>query len=160
MERPRETAAPGFLWVHVLATTPAGTRSALTAAKRLTDGLDARVVLLVPRLRSLGSVLDPGNLQRATLIDAQLSMAAQVGVRISLWFCMCHSDDDAVRQMLGPSSLLIVGGQKRMLSPSREERLVRRLVAEGFPVVFAPTGPTEWSPQRSVPRRIARLTEK
>jgi hypothetical protein len=130
----------GRLWVHVLATTPEGTRSALMAAKRLTDGLDARVVLLVPRLPSLGSVLDSGDPQRATLIDAQLSLAAQVGVRISLWFCMCHTDDEVVHQMLGRSSLLIVGGQKRMWLPSREERLVRRLAGEGYPVVFAHTG--------------------
>jgi hypothetical protein len=36
--------------------------------------------------------------------------------------------------------LLIVGGRKRIWWPTAEERLVNRLVKEGYPVVFAELG--------------------
>ncbi len=54
--------------------------------------------------------------------------------------CACRRYDDVVHSMLDRSSLLIVGGQKRAWWPSREERLVARLLAEGYAVVFAQVG--------------------
>jgi hypothetical protein len=124
----------------VLATTPEGTRSALTSAKRLIDGLDARVVLLVPRLTSFAARFDPSSDERAVLVDEHRALAASVGVHVTVLFCVCHRYDDVVHQMLGRSSLVIVGGRRRALWPSREERLVGRLSAEGYPVVFAQVG--------------------
>lgn len=125
------------LSVHVLATTPDGTRCALTIAKRLTDGLDARVVLLVPRLSSFAARFDPAGPERAALVDAYRALAADVGVHVNVLFCVCHRYDDVVYQMLGRSSLVIIGGRHRLWWPGREERLVSRLSAEGYPVVFA-----------------------
>ncbi len=109
-------------------------------AKRLTEGLDARVVLLVPRLKSFSVPFDPASDEGTRLIDEHRAQAASVGVHVTVLLCVCQRYDDVVHQMLGRSSLLVVGGQKRVWWPSREERLVSRLFAEGYPVVFAQIG--------------------
>jgi hypothetical protein len=128
------------LSVNVLATTPDGTRCALAVAKRLIGGVDAQVVLLLPRLASLAGRFDPASQERNTLVDEHRTLAADVGVHVKVLFCVCHRYDDIVHQMLGRSSLLIVGGKTRKWWPTREERLVSRLAAEGYPVVFAQVG--------------------
>jgi hypothetical protein len=133
-------ATPAKLSVNVLATTHDGTRCALDVAKRLTGGLDARVVLLLPRLGSFASGFDPASQERSTLVDEHRALAADVGVHANVLFCVCHRYDDVVHQMLGRSSLLIVGGKTRTWWPTREERLVSRLSAQGYPVVFARVG--------------------
>ena len=66
----------GRLAVAVLATTHEGTRSALTVAKRLTTGNDARVVLVVPRLTAFTAQFDPTGPERATLVDEHRALAA------------------------------------------------------------------------------------
>jgi hypothetical protein len=134
------SAPRGRFSVQVLATTPDGTRCALTIARRLTTGLDARVVLLVPRLTSFAARFDPASSERAALVDEHRALAADVGVHVDVLVCVCHRYDEVVHQMLGNSSLLIVGGRKRMWWPTREERLVSRLDREGYPVVFARVG--------------------
>jgi hypothetical protein len=123
--------------VHVLATTTEGTTCALGSAKRLAGGLDAQVVLLVPRVMHGGAFFDPSGHERTTLVDQHRALAAEVGVHASVLFCVCHRYDDVAHQLLGRSSLLIVGGRKRVWWPTREERLVSRLSAEGYAVVFA-----------------------
>jgi hypothetical protein len=130
------------LLVNVLATTHDGTRCALDVAKRLIGDLDAQVVLLLPRLASPSGGFDPASQERNTLVDEHRRLAADVGVHVKVLFCVCHRFDDVVHQMLGRSSLLIVGGKTRTWWPTREERLVSRLSAEGYPVVFAQVGAT------------------
>jgi hypothetical protein len=126
--------------VHVLATTVEGTRCALTSAKRLTERLHARVVLLVPRLTSFSVPFDPASDEAAVLIDEHRALAASIGVHVTVLLCVCQRYGDVVHQMLSQSSLLVIGGRKRVWWPSREERLVSRLFAEGYPVVFAQVG--------------------
>jgi hypothetical protein len=128
---------PARLTIHVLATTPEGTRCALAAAGRLTRGLDARVVLLVPRPTSLVAPFDPANQERAATIDLHRALAADVGVHVTVLFCVCHRPADVVHQMLGRSALVIVGGRGSAWWPGPEQQLVRRLAGEGYPVVFA-----------------------
>jgi hypothetical protein len=132
----------------VIGTTQEGTKCALASAKRLIDGLDAQVVLLVARITRLGPPLDPSADQRQALIDENRSLAAEVGLHVSLLFCVCQRYDDAVHQMLGRSSILVIGGRRRWWWPTREERLAGRLSAEGYPVMFAQVGA---HPERGVP---------
>jgi hypothetical protein len=123
--------------VNVLATTHDGTRSALHVARRLTGGPDSQVVLLLPSLVSASGRFDPASQERNALIDEHRALAAAVGVHVGVVFCVCHRPDEVVHQMLGRSTLLIVGGRTRFWWPTREERLVSRLAREGYPVVFA-----------------------
>ena len=126
--------------VHIVATTRDGTRGALTVARRLTSGLDARVVLLVPRLPSYSATFDPSGQARAAVIDEHRALAASIGMHVTVLLCVCRRYDDVVHQMLGRASLVIIGGRRRSWWPSREERLTARLSAEGYPVVFAQVG--------------------
>ena len=130
----------GRLAVAVLATTHEGTRSALTVAKRLTTGNDAWVVLVVPRLTSFAPQFDPTGPERAALVDEHRALAADEGVHVSVLFCVCRRLDDVAHQLFGRSGLVIVGGRRRTWWPSREQRLVDRLVGEGYPVVFVQVG--------------------
>jgi hypothetical protein len=132
--------SPARLWVHVLATTVEGTRCALTSASRLTDGHQARIVLLVPVRNSSRVSLDPSSEEQHAIVDEYRSLAASVEGHVTVLFCLCRRPDDVVHSMLGRYSLVIVGGRSRAWWPSREERLVRRLAATGYPVVFAQVG--------------------
>jgi hypothetical protein len=134
------SATRAKLSVNVLATTHDGTRCALDVAKRLIGGLDAQIVLLLPRLGSFAGGFDPASQERGALVDEHRALAADVGVHVKVVFCVCRRYDDVVHQMLGRSSLLIVGGRRRVWWPTREERLVSRLSAEGYPIVFAQVG--------------------
>jgi hypothetical protein len=135
-------AAPlgGSLAVTVLATTQDGTRSALTVAKRLTNGNGARVVLVVPRLTSFGPRFDPTGPERRALVDEHRRVAADVGVHVPVMFCVCSRLAHVPHQLLGMSGLVIIGGRRRVWWPSREQRLAERLTGEGYPVVFADVG--------------------
>lgn len=129
------------LWsVHVLGTTVEGTRCALRSAKQLTEGSDAEIVLLAPRVTSFFSAFDPGSNERAVVIQEHLELADRVGVDATVLFCVCQRLDDVVHQLLGRSSLVVVGGRRGTCWPSREQRLVRRLTGEGYPVVFVQVG--------------------
>ena len=132
--------APPTFAVHVLATTPAGTRSALAVAKRLTAANPARVVLAVPRLTSFATQFDPTGIERTAVIDGNRALAAEVGVHVTVLLCVCRRLDDVVHSLLGRTGFVIVGRRLRGFWPSREQRLVRRLVGEGYRVVFAGTG--------------------
>ena len=101
-------------------------------ARRLTESLDARVVLLVPRLKSFSVPFDPASDEGTGLINEHRALAAGVGVHVTVLFCVCQRYDDVIHQMLSRSSLLIVGGRRRVWWPSKEERLVSRLFAKGW----------------------------
>lgn len=134
-ESPRPTLA-------VLATTEEGTRCALESAKRLTGSVDARVVLLVPVVQPYSIPFDPDNDNRNARAHEHRALAARVGVNVTVLVCVCQRLEDVVHQMLGRSSPVLVGGRRRSWWPTREQRLVRRLIGEGYPVVFAQVGAT------------------
>jgi hypothetical protein len=146
------TTTPGRPSVHVLATTVEGTERALSAAKAMRRGSDARVVLLVPKVLSAGQPFDPTGRERFAIVDEHRALAARVGVDATVLFCLCHSPDDVVCQMLDPTALLIVGGRRGTWLPSCEERLADRLIVRGHPVVFAQV------PAESAPVRLAVTT--
>jgi hypothetical protein len=122
----------------VLATAKEGTRSALTSAKRLTDGLNARVILLVPKIASLGRERDAFDDEPGALVAEHRAIAAGVGLDATVLCCVCQRAEDVVHRLLRHSSLVIVGGRQGMLWPTGEERLVRRLTSHGYAAVFAP----------------------
>ena len=105
--------------VHVLATTPAGTRSALAVAKRLTAANPARVVLAVPRRTSFATQFDPTGIERTAVIDGHRALAAEVGVHVTVLLCVCRRLDDVVHSLLGRTGFVIVGGRRRGFWPSR-----------------------------------------
>jgi hypothetical protein len=132
--------APSVLSVHVLATTPEGTRSALMSARRLSERLGARIVLLVPRPKALSDPLDPASDERNAIVEEYRAIASSVDAPVNVLLCVCQRVEEVVHHMLSRTSLLIVGGQGRRWWPSREQRLARHLTAQGYSVVFAQVG--------------------
>jgi hypothetical protein len=128
----------GRLAVYVLATTLEGTKSAFAQAQQLTEGLDAQIVLLVPRLSSFGDAFDPTGEQRSAIMGEQCRLTGAGGRDVSVLFYVGHRLQDIVHQMPARSSLIIVGGTKRTWWPSPEQRLAERLAVEGYSVLFVP----------------------
>ena len=89
--------------------------------------------------RLFAAPFDPSGEERDAMLDGYRQIAADAGVRVSVVFCVCARVAD-VDQMLGPSTLLIVGGRSRAWWPTRERRLMDRLVGQGYPVIFADVG--------------------
>jgi hypothetical protein len=119
--------------VYVLATTVEGTRQALMTANRLTHG--GPVAVLAPRRSSA-----PAEWSEVT--KGVRALIADIGLTATVHVCVCRDSADAVRQMLGRSTLLVIGGHGRLFWPTREQRLARRLTGLGYPVVFAQVLPT------------------
>jgi hypothetical protein len=120
--------------ILVVATTGEGTQCALRSAKRLAAP-DARVRVIVPQLTSIGDAPMTAEDERRA-VDACRDLAKQAGISASVISCVCRRYDD-VRSLLDPASLLIIGGQRRALWPTREQRFADRLAAAGYSVVFA-----------------------
>lgn len=74
------------------------------------------------------------------LIARHRAVAADAGVRAPVLACICDRVDDVIGHLIPPSGLVIVGGHRGWWWPSREQRLVGRLAANGYPVIFAQTG--------------------
>ena len=129
--------APAPLLVHVIATTDEGTRSALAEAKRLADGLDLRVVLLVPHLVSYAVPLaDPAEAP-AVIADRYCDIASTAGGDATVRLCFCRRRDDGFRWLLARHSLIVLGGRRRRWWPTTAERMARRLIRNGHEVIFA-----------------------
>lgn len=150
VEAPRTGGSSARRSLTVLATTVEGTRCALESAKRLTGDLDARVVLLVPDVRSYSIPFNPAGDDRLDIVAEHRTLVASLDLDATVLVCVCRRVTDVVRQMLGRSSLVIVGGHRGTWWPSREQRLVHRLIGEGYPVVFAQVGAREVQARVSV----------
>ena len=136
MER-RPDVAPGpSVEMHVIATTPEGTLSALAEAKRRVYGTDAaRIVLLVPHPVSYAAPPDP---EAAAAISEQYRvLAASAGVDAIVRVCFCRKREDVFRWMLGKRSVVVMGGRHRWWWPTAAERIAERLKRQGHDVVFA-----------------------
>jgi hypothetical protein len=127
------------LSIHVLATTVEGTACALECAKRVTAGADARVVIFVPVRKAFPPAERAGEDPDA-LIARHRAAAADASVRATVLACICDRVDDVIGHLIAPSGLVIIAGHRGWWWPSREQRLVGRLAANGYPVIFAQIG--------------------
>jgi hypothetical protein len=130
----------GSAIIQVIATTDDGTRTALAEAKRLsTTAVPAPIVLLVPQLLSSTSAVDgPRETTRVTRQYRRLAEAE--GVEVLVRLCVCRSDRDIFRWMLGGPALVVVGGRRRWWWPTSAQRMASGLKRAGHAVVFAEVG--------------------
>jgi hypothetical protein len=125
--------------ISVVFTSVESTLTALKEAGTLASSLAARITLLVPQLvpypLSLESppVLVEFNERRFRVIAGQSSV--ETSVRIYL----CRDRFQTLRSVLGPGSIVILGGRTRRWWPTRDESLARQLRRAGFEVIFKPT---------------------
>lgn len=123
--------------LHVIATSCTGTVSALKAAQQIADKRRARVVLLIPRVVSFTLSLDQPDEDPAAIAESYRTIVDQADVEASVRVCFCREPRDVFGRLLIDSADVVVGGQRGRWFPSREERLVRRLTADGHHVTFA-----------------------
>jgi hypothetical protein len=112
--------------IHVVATTREGTRRALEAACLTASDEGSRVMLLIPQ-RSL-PVVDPASHYRR--------VAAACGARLSVIVCACRKAADLLQGMSISGAHVVIGGARRSLWPTREQRLARALSRGGHRVTF------------------------
>ena len=123
--------------IHVIATTKEGTRAALARSKQLSAApIDARVILLVPRIVSLESPPD-GPEEVARISEQYRQLAAEAGVDASVRLCVGQRYRDVFRFMLGKEASVVVGGRRRWWWHTAEQDLERELRRAGHSVVFA-----------------------
>ena len=77
---------------------------------------------MVPRLESFSVPFDPASDEGAGPVDEHRALAASIGVHVTVLFCVCQRYDDVVHRMLGRSSLLVVGGRRRVWWPRHARR--------------------------------------
>jgi hypothetical protein len=124
--------------VFVIFTSVNATLHALKEAGNLADQLNGRIMLVAPQvvpyplpLTSPPVLLD-WNERRLRVIANQ--SAVETIVRIYL----CRDRWQALEHVLGPHSVVVVGGRKRWW-PTREGRLARRLRRAGHEVILTKT---------------------
>lgn len=124
-----------WLSVAVVFTSVESTLAALRKAGALADRLSSRITLLVPQvvpfplpLTSPPVLLD-WNERRFRVI------AEESRVETTIRIYLCRDRLEALRTVLSPHSLLVVGGRKRWW-PTVEKRLARQLRRAGHEVIF------------------------
>ena len=123
--------------LHVIATTCTGTVSALKAAQQIADTRRARVVLLVPRVVSFTLSLDQPDEDPVAIAESYRTIVDQAGIEANVRVCFCREPRDVFGRLLIDNADVVVGGRRGRWWPSPEERLARRLTAEGHHVTFA-----------------------
>lgn len=114
--------------VHVLATTPDGTRAALAAGRSLARRRHAHVVLLITAR---------GEWETARSVRVARQFDQSMPIRI----CQGRDATDAVKQAVPALALVVIGGPARRWWPTAEQRLAERLCRHGRDAVFVPEKP-------------------
>ena len=129
--------AERHLSVHVIATTPPGTRAALKQAAACVADLDAYIVLLVPQVVPYVQPLDQPAHSPSLVGQRFLDMAGTIGVDVTIRVCLCRSAS-SVASVLPDDALVLVGGRRRWWR-TREQRLAAELTDCGFRALFVDT---------------------
>jgi hypothetical protein len=105
-------------------------------ARRFAKELNAHLRLLMPYEVPYALPLNEPPVP-AEFLEAQLrTLASQASMRIDAHVYLCRDKHCALRLLLTPHSLVIVGGRKRWW-PTPEQRLARTLTKGGHHVLFA-----------------------
>jgi hypothetical protein len=111
--------------VHVLATTPGGTRAALTAGRSLALRRHTHIVLLVTA---------PGTWETARCVRVARQFDRWMAIRI----CQGPTATEAIKQAVPTLAVVVIGGPARRWWPTAEQRLAERLRRHGRVAIFIP----------------------
>ncbi len=131
-------AQPGRprLWVHVVFTDPDGARAALSAAVDLARELDAHIVLLAPKVVPYPLPLEEPPVSSETTDERIAELVRGQEAEILVKVLLCRDAEIAIREALGPQSLVVIGGRSGW-SLRRDPALARILRRDGHEVVAA-----------------------
>lgn len=123
------------LHVLVLYTRPQSTLVALRYAAKLPHAEHLPVRLLIPQVVAYPLPLHQPPVDPDILAERYRTLAEQAGVdaTVDIWYC--RDPWDAVHQALATPHLVVIGGRRRWW-PTQEERLAKRLRAQGHQVIY------------------------
>jgi hypothetical protein len=121
--------------VNVIFTSGKATVAAMREAAKLASDLGAHVRVLAPQVISFAVDLEHPPVNTDFLAERYREIAAEAGVEASVQIVLCRDALDALRMILRPNSLVIVGGSAHWW-PTRERKLARALEAAGHQVLF------------------------
>ncbi len=127
------------LHVAVVFTSGEATVAALRKAGALASRLNARVTLVVPQIVPWPLPLDSPPVLLSFNEARFRAIAAESPVETTVRLYLCRDRVETLRAVLGPHSLVVVGG-RRSWWPTPEKRLARNLRRAGHEVIFAETG--------------------
>jgi len=128
------------LAVYVVATTPAGTRGALDAARVLTAGFNPRMTLLVPQVVPYPQSVDHPADSVAFTLERFRRLAEPLAMDVLVRACLCRSPGSALTLVLPRDAIVLVGGRWRGMWPTREQRLAHTLAVAVRHVLFVREG--------------------
>src|SRR5262245_41801148 len=125
-KRPESGGETSRLNIVVIFTSVEATIAAIKTAGRLAEHLDGRITLLAPLVVPYPLPLTrppvPLNVQEKRFQEIAKESPVDIQVRLYL----CRDPLETLRMVLGPHSLVIVGGRKHWW-PVREKNLARKL---------------------------------
>lgn len=122
--------------VHVVATTPSGTRAALAAATTLGAGLDTRTTLLVPCIVPYAQELSLSTHALACTVQPFEQIAGEFDRSVEIRVCVCRPHDATLVPLLSRDTSILIGGRSRRYWPTPAQRLATSLTQKHYPVLF------------------------
>ncbi|HEY3132828.1 MAG TPA: hypothetical protein VGL91_25475 [Acidobacteriota bacterium] len=130
------TAGPDAgLEVNVIFTTTEGTLAALKAAARLTTYLNARIRLIMLQAVPHRLPLERPPVSIEFTVQRICDLASAAGVESDALLVLCRDERRTLIEFLKSKSLVLLGGRK-LLWPTREQRLAGLLKQHGHDVIF------------------------
>jgi len=132
-------AFKGPLELVVPYTDQALAREVLRKAAALTEGLEARVVLLAVHAVPFPADFQCVGSNHSFLVDQLTALAEECQLPVTPQVVLARSREDGLRFALNPNSTILVGTRKSIL-PTSEERLARMLASDGHKVALLHIG--------------------
>lgn len=147
------TATPPAEWegaeegltVHVVSTADGCTIAALRAAARFAKFVGGAVCLQVLFEVPFALPLDKPQIPLTLLNSRYCQLVLQAGIDARLHICLCRNKRDALRRLLKPPSVVVIGGRKRNWL-NKERRLASLLQELGHEVLFVSDNGEEVTP--------------
>ena len=121
--------------VSVVFTSAEATSAALRHAGALADRLNARIRLVAPQVVPYHLPLESPPVLLDFSEHRLLEIARESPVETTIQIYLCRDAWEALKNVLAPHSLVVIGGKRRWWR-TREESLARRLHRAGHEVVF------------------------
>lgn len=137
---PHRISPESQLEIFVFFTTQDQTLKALKKACDLARPICASIVLLAAEIVPYPLPLDRPPVRLEFILRRLVTIASQYPVKTEVRVYLCRDQLVALRRVLRPNSVVVVGTRKRWW-PTREARLARKLRRAGYEVILAETEP-------------------
>jgi hypothetical protein len=129
-------AEPARLRIYVLFTEIRETIAALKSAVALSTNLPAQIVLMVPLIVPYPLALEDPPVSLGFVCRRIGELAAAVPFEIDAYVYLCRDAEQAIRDSLGPASLVVIGSRRRWLF-QKSSRIAKELRRLGHHVIRA-----------------------